>query len=228
MLKYFILLKLSIMDITTEKEWRNYYQKGFKFDIKNYHKKVLELIPKSGRILELGVGDGTFLHSLQNKGYKCLGVDLILENIKNAEEKGLKIVKHDLNKKLPFEKETFDILIALEVLEHINNYQLLIKEIYRILKNRGVAFISVPNCTYWKYQLAVLKTQKMPPEYTGDEGHVIHKSLNQWKEIISKYFEVTSYATEDFVKKTPLPHNLFCRYAFFKCVKLEDQLTTFA
>jgi len=72
-----------------------------------------------------------------------VGLD-ILPN-KNLLEKGFDIRKYDLNKGLPFKKSSFDIIIALEVLEHLYNPYEMMKEIKRVLKPNGYAIISMPN-----------------------------------------------------------------------------------
>lgn len=54
-------------------------------------------------------------------------------------------VVHNLEKKkLPFKSKTFDRVYAYHVLEHINNFDNLMKEIHRVLKNHGVLYVKVP------------------------------------------------------------------------------------
>lgn len=46
--------------------------------------------------------------------------------------------------KLPFRDQTFDVVISISVLEHVNHPQKVVKEIHRVLKRGGYVFISVP------------------------------------------------------------------------------------
>jgi len=58
---------------------------------------------------------------------------------------GVNIV-HDLNKlPLPFKDESFDYILAKDVLEHVNDYVSLLKELHRILRKGGIIKIIVPH-----------------------------------------------------------------------------------
>lgn len=208
------------MNYTTEKELRIYKKKNFKFDLKNYHKKALKIIPANGSMLELGIGNGNFISSLKNKFRVLYGADIINENLINTKKRGInKLTKCDLNIKLPFKDKSFDTIIALEVIEHIFEYKHALSEINRILRKDGLFIISVPNCTYWKYQAHLIFKQEIPVEFIGTEGHVVRYSLKQWRNILEKHFKTKTYTTEKIAKLIPLPHNITARYAFFCCRK---------
>jgi ubiquinone/menaquinone biosynthesis C-methylase UbiE len=49
-------------------------------------------------------------------------------------------------KTIPFEDNTFDSILACEVMEHIFNIEEILKELYRILKPGGKILISIPLC----------------------------------------------------------------------------------
>jgi SAM-dependent methyltransferase len=51
---------------------------------------------------------------------------------------------YDLEKPLPIEAEIFDVSLLVNVLEHIYNYKLLLKESFRITKNKGKVVVLVP------------------------------------------------------------------------------------
>ncbi len=122
--------------------------------LKRRAKYIIESInPKKGeKILDLGCGTGYYLFLLSN-----LPVELKLFGIDN-DKKALDEAKTSLNKKinfilsdshkLPFENNSFDKVIASEVLEHVDDDQRVIKEVYRILKPDGVFVISTPSLRY--------------------------------------------------------------------------------
>lgn len=208
------------MNYIIKKELNIYKRKDFRFDIKNYHITALKMTPLDGDILELGIGDGKFVAMLQNKKRVLYGADIINQNIINTKKKRInRIIKCDLNANLPYKKESFDVIIALEVIEHIYEYKKLISEIFRILRKDGKAIISVPNCMYWRYQIDMFLRQEIPTALIGIEGHVVRYSLKQWKKELEKWFKTKSYATENIAKIMPLPHNITTRYAFFFCKK---------
>jgi SAM-dependent methyltransferase len=68
-------------------------------------------------------------------------------NLDVKKRKGVDIV-HDLNKfPYPFNDETFDMILAEHVLEHVDNFPKTMSEIYRILKPRGKLVVYVPYYT---------------------------------------------------------------------------------
>jgi len=116
-------------------------------------KAILELIDqnKSARILDLGCGSGEFTRELGSKvgTENIYGVDCATDLIKSAKSKGITVCKSDLNMPLPFKDETFMLVCANQVWEHLNNTDLFLKEIYRGTENGGVMIISTPNLAAW-------------------------------------------------------------------------------
>lgn len=97
----------------------------FLFNHKKFNEKRLS---SKMRIIELGCG--------RNKIPGAFGVD-------HQEYEGVdKVV--DLNKNLPFEDESFDIVYSNQVLEHISNLIGLIEESHRILSRGGIFVAHVP------------------------------------------------------------------------------------
>lgn len=94
---------------------------------------------KNLKILDLGCGSGYVGESL-TKGNKVIFLDSSEEEIKDI--KGLKLVGDALN--LPFKNESFDLVLCADVLEHIKNDGMVLKNIYNILKKGGKAIIAVP------------------------------------------------------------------------------------
>ena len=58
-----------------------------------------------------------------------------------------KVIKLDLNKKLPFQNNEFEYILATEVLEYISNQEVFISECKRILKPGGTLILSTPMFT---------------------------------------------------------------------------------
>ena len=115
--------------------------------------KCLNIInhkPKS--ILDFGCGGGEITNYYFKKGYHIIGIDINEEKI-NLAKKSFNLCNfvsyNGFN--LPFKKNTFDTIILNDVLEHID-YRTVIKifnEIKRVLKKKGIIYISVAN----KYQI---------------------------------------------------------------------------
>ncbi|MCI4407802.1 MAG: class I SAM-dependent methyltransferase [Thermofilum sp.] len=114
---------------------------------------------KVTRIIELGCGDGSTVREVANAlgAVEVYGVDVNEEVLKKAEDRGVKVIKTDLNNDiLPFENEFFDIILMEEVIEHLINPDNAFKEAYRILKKGGLFIVSTPNLAWWVNRLILL------------------------------------------------------------------------
>lgn len=111
-----------------------------------YHEPVINILDKinlkNKKVLEIGCAGGVILRYLNNKKVNYVGIDLKRENLKGLEEFKTKVMDA---RDLKFGKETFDIIIACETFEHINNVDKAIKEVRRVLKKEGIFIITVPN-----------------------------------------------------------------------------------
>jgi len=156
----------------------------------------LKNINKIDSVLDLGCNNGQHSLKIARKCRKVVGVDYDRMQLQIAREssrdKGIKNVKfifHNLEKKLSIKNNSFDKILCLDVLEHIVNRKLLLKEIKRILKPEGIAFIAIPNTkTSWK------KLQKkVGLNYYSDPDHKIEYSLESAKKTLNMAgFEILS------------------------------------
>jgi len=105
------------------------------------------------KVLEIGCGRGFYLKTLIEifPDLKITGIDLKEEYLSTAKKfinnEKIELLKADATK-LPFKNETFDRIIASEILEHIIDDQKAISEIFRVLKPEGLVMITVPNKNY--------------------------------------------------------------------------------
>jgi len=98
-------------------------------------------IKKDIRVLDLGCGDGELTMILKGLGFKVYAADIASDPFKND----IPYKKSDFNKGIDYPKNFFDIVIGMEVIEHIENPWFFIDEIYKITKPGGRVFITTPN-----------------------------------------------------------------------------------
>lgn len=101
------------------------------------------LLTGGERILDVGCGTGAVMKFLSEKGYLVDGVDFSEEALKYCYDKGLR-VQLGTAEEMSFDSKTFDVVLALDILEHLPDDSLGIKEMGRVLKNGGLAIITVP------------------------------------------------------------------------------------
>jgi len=122
-------------------------------------KGLYKLNWKKGKILDIGCGNCRNL--LPFKNLDCYGVDFSREMLEQA-RKFIKKNNFKVNlklasaEKLPYQNNSFDYVLALAVLHHLKNPETAIKEIHRVLKNNGEAYISI----WSKLQLKLLFKKK--------------------------------------------------------------------
>ncbi len=97
---------------------------------------------KKPKILDVGCGTGANLEMLLQFGH-AEGVDASEKAVGFCHEKGLTVHK-GLVENLPFADESFDLVTALAVIEHLGDDVQGLREIYRVLKRGGCALIFVP------------------------------------------------------------------------------------
>lgn len=104
--------------------------------------RALSKYLKSGAsILDFGCGRGDFLFQARKAGFKVYGIDKSVTIVKYLNSQGLRVYT-SLNK-LPI--KFFDAITAFDVVEHLSNPQLFIRQIAARLKSNGVVMITTPN-----------------------------------------------------------------------------------
>lgn len=113
---------------------------------------------KKAKLLDLGCDDGVWTMKLAKKikTKDVSGYEIIEEAVNKAKKRGVKVKRGDLNKKLEYPNNSFDVIHANQVIEHLNNTDLFLSEIYRILKPNGYAIISTENLSSWHNIFALL------------------------------------------------------------------------
>jgi SAM-dependent methyltransferase len=98
------------------------------------------------RILEIGCGKGAILAHLQALGHRCTGIDIDPRALAqcHAEHPELTIGLAS-GDALPFEDGSFDLVVSLDVFEHIKDSDRHIAEVRRVLKGGGRYLLQTPN-----------------------------------------------------------------------------------
>ncbi len=112
---------------------------------------IISKLPKNtSKILDLGIGQGYLEQRLktQNIKHNFSAIDISKKSIERAKKTyaGVFIVDNILNMKAHFKKSTFDVIVAIEVIEHIKPHKIF--DFYKgcsyLLKRGGMLIISTP------------------------------------------------------------------------------------
>lgn len=119
---------------------------------------IIEQIGKNKTVLDIGCGAGILTNALAQAGHRVHGIDLSPKSLEVA-------AKHDVTGSvayqvanaycLPYEDKTFDVVCAMDVLEHVEEPSLLISEASRVLKPGGLFFFHTFNRNFLSYMLII-------------------------------------------------------------------------
>lgn len=109
---------------------------------------LLKNTNKQARMLDIGCAGGSLLHDLKNAGFENVsGTDLSAEAVAHCIARGLPVYQMDAHN-LQFEKDSFDLLIASDSLEHFEFDEKALANWHSILKPGGRILIFVPAYTF--------------------------------------------------------------------------------
>ncbi len=134
-------------DAFMQQEWRRRYETIFH----------LLKIKDNARILDIGAGGGIAWHFVKGKAPSYLPLDIAITNLREIRKKDperIDPVSGDVYH-LPFRKNTFDIILMTEVLEHLDNPEKALQSIHGILKEDGQFVLSVPYKEKLVYHLCI-------------------------------------------------------------------------
>ena len=115
---------------------------------------------KNVKILDIGCGGGLLCEPLTRLGAQVVGIDASNKNIKiakiHAKKSGLKINYYCTTPENFNYKEKFDVVLNMEIVEHVEDVNLFLKESSKFLKKNGIMFIATLNKTLKSYFFAIL------------------------------------------------------------------------
>lgn len=180
---------MSIFKNDLESLYRNHHEKRARYGYLYCHGKrgayLQNWIGKDKKVLDLGCRDG-MLTSFFSPGNDVVGVDIDRNALALAEKNlGIRTLWLDLNAEWPFKAETFDVIVACEIVEHLFFLDPFLEKVQAGLKAGGIFIGSVPNAFRMRNRFRFLWGN----EYENDPTHVRQFSYASLKRTLQSRFQ---------------------------------------
>ena len=115
---------------------------------------------KNIKVLDIGCGGGLLCEPLSKLGAKVIGIDASEKNIKiaktHAKKSKLKINYYCASPENFISKEKFDVILNMEIVEHVEDVNFFLKSCSKLLKKNGIMFVATLNKTLKSYIFAIV------------------------------------------------------------------------
>ena len=157
--------------------------------------KIEPMLPDlktKSRVLDIGCGHGAIAKALLGRGFDVSGVEINQEALSSLRAAGINAIEKDISQPFSLDKQ-YDLILLLDVLEHVFDQADVLKEVDRILKDNGTFLVTVPwdfimgpffllfnlNCLYMGYVKGSIYHKYRC-------GHIHHFTKSRLKEVLAQ------------------------------------------
>lgn len=158
-------------------------------------------VSKGGRVIDVGCGVGDNLAAVQTSDISFAGLEFSARTLARARRVLANQVELQQGSavRMPYEPNSADLMLCIEVLEHIPDQYQALREMYRVLKPDGVLVLSVPYRRWF-------------PSYYTFMGHIRHYTRSE----LQKLLEESGFEAEEWLPNYPRWHRL-ANYCYMGC-----------
>lgn len=142
---------------------------------------ILKQGHRSGRLLDIGCNYGFFLRECETH-FETFGIDVSQHAVAQANVFASKsqLALYDVQQGLPYDDGAFEVVTMFDTLEHLKNYNEVLKEIHRVLKDGGLLVLTTPN--RWSINSILFGRDYWTKR---DKTHVVVFSRNSLKNVLA-------------------------------------------
>jgi SAM-dependent methyltransferase len=134
---------------------------------------ILRALPvrRGSELLDVGTHRGGFTVRVATRvgAERVAGIELIERHAAVARQRGVDVTVGDVDEGLPYASESFDVVHANQVLEHVRRTDVFMREVRRVLRPDGVACISTNNLSSWHNVVSLGLGMQPMPMHVSDE-----------------------------------------------------------
>jgi SAM-dependent methyltransferase len=131
-----------------------------------------------GRILDIPAGPGYLLKDLQGTGFTGVAADI---DTRLHCLEGVEYAAVDMSDSFPFPDDSFDFVVSIEGIEHIQNHFAFLAEVRRVLRSGGRLILTTPNIgtltSRWKFFLSGFHSMERGP-FPLDTPNIFFEHIN--------------------------------------------------
>jgi len=155
------------------------------------HQETLDYIVRDSisPILDIGCGAGVYVSEMNIRNKNCQGVEINSEYVDIALKSNLPVSTYD-GKTIPFDDGSFNTVMAIEVLEHVDQWENLLMEMLRVAARRVI--VTTPNIAI----LSKMQKHNVVPWHLLEATHLNFFTKEIWRHIILKIENITGSVFE--------------------------------
>ena len=121
---------------------------------------------RSKNLMEVGAGFGTFCEEIKAKAFfdQIIAVEPTPSLAKSCRKKGLNVIEKSISD-VHFDKETIDVIVSFEVIEHLFDPSSFIRTCYDMLSSNGILILTCPNYNGFDFQILGTLTKSIDLEH---------------------------------------------------------------
>jgi methionine biosynthesis protein MetW len=152
---------------------------------------AIRVVEKGKRLLDLGCADGILAQQLHERFAEAHGADISETALSIARQRGIETHRVNVDEEpLPFADGFFDAITCLDLVEHVFEPRVLLREMARVLAPGGSVYIAFPNIRYI-IRIKELIAGRFPKtsgdvEYSYDGGHLHYYTPEDMRRLLEE------------------------------------------
>ena len=153
------------------------------------HWKAIGLVPDGARVLDVGCGQGCVAREVVSKGCEVLGIELEPDAAELARRHCAEVVIADMDAlaELPWPEHSFDVILCMDILEHLKDPARALKLLKLYLKPDGIVVVTLPNVANWWLRFRLLRGRwDYHPLGICDRSHLRFFTLKTARDLLAE------------------------------------------
>jgi SAM-dependent methyltransferase len=190
--------------------------------------RQLKHLPRGARVLDVGCGEGTLLWAAHRMGLEPHGCDIAQEAVQLVRELlSTENVHQGTLGELSYEPDSFDVIIALEVLEHLEKPRPFLRRAEELLQPGGLLLLTTPNRQ--RFFARVKRFLGMPHSNTDYPPHHFTRwSAQSLTKLLRAYFSVIRIGSLPYYFEHPIGRKLAFPLHLLTAMRMGQSLWAFA